>query len=106
MGDFKVNQKDIFFILKDQLDYASLCRLPRYKGLNEKTLDLLIKEAINFAKGVVDPLQALGENGVLDLKMERSHALPSLRRLSDNTEGMDGLQLQEISSMGDRAFPT
>jgi len=61
MGDYKVNQKDIFFILKDQIDYASLCRLPRYKGLNEKTLDLLIKEAIRFAKGVVDPLQALGE---------------------------------------------
>ena len=61
MGDFKANLKDIFFILKDQLDYASLCRLPRYKGLNEKTLDLLIKEAIRFARGVVDPLQALGE---------------------------------------------
>jgi len=61
MGDFKVNQKDIFFILRGQLDYGSLCRLPRYNGLNEKTLDLLIKEAIRFAKGVVDPLQALGE---------------------------------------------
>lgn len=61
MGDFKVNQKDIFFILKDQLNYGSLCALSRYKDLNEKTLDLLVKEALSFAKGVVDPLQALGE---------------------------------------------
>ncbi|HIJ56949.1 MAG TPA: acyl-CoA dehydrogenase, partial [Deltaproteobacteria bacterium] len=61
MGYFKVNQKDIFFILKDQLNYGSLCALSRYKDLNEKTLDLLVKEAISFAKGVVDPLQEIGE---------------------------------------------
>ena len=61
MGYFKVNQKDIFFILKDQLNYGSLCALSRYKDLNEKTLDLLVKEALSFAKGVVDPLQEIGE---------------------------------------------
>ena len=61
MGYFKINQKDIFFILKDQLNYASLCELSRYEDLNEKTLDLLVKEAIGFAKGVVDPLQEIGE---------------------------------------------
>ena len=61
MGHFKVNQKDLFFILKDQLNYGSLCELPRYRDLNEKTLDLLITEAVNFAKGVVDPLNAVGE---------------------------------------------
>ncbi len=61
MGSFKVNQKDLFFILKDQLNYGSLCELPRYRDLNEKTLDLLVTEAISFAKGVVDPLNAVGE---------------------------------------------
>ena len=61
MGHFKVNPKDLFFILKDQLDYGSLCELPRYRDLNEKTLDLLVNEAFNFAKGVVDPLNAVGE---------------------------------------------
>ncbi|MCP4722730.1 MAG: acyl-CoA dehydrogenase, partial [Desulfobacteraceae bacterium] len=61
MGQFKVNQKDIFFILKEQLDYSSLCKLDRYKDLNEKTLDLLVTEAINFAKGVMDPLNEIGE---------------------------------------------
>jgi len=61
MPHFKVNQKDIFFILKDQLNYGSLCSLGRYKGLNEKTLDLLVNEALRFAKGVVDPLQEIGE---------------------------------------------
>jgi len=59
---FKVNQKDIFFILKDQLNYGSLCELERYRGLNEKTLDMLVSEAIQFARGVVDPLQDIGEN--------------------------------------------
>ena len=31
MGHFKVNQKDIFFILKEQLNYGHLCTLDRYR---------------------------------------------------------------------------
>jgi alkylation response protein AidB-like acyl-CoA dehydrogenase len=61
MGDFKVNQKDLFFILKDQLGYGGLCELPRYVDLNEKALDLLVNEAIAFAKGVIAPLNQTGE---------------------------------------------
>ncbi|MBA4395147.1 MAG: hypothetical protein C0407_16480, partial [Desulfobacca sp.] len=44
MGHFKINEKDIFFILKDQLNYGSLCELPRYKELDEETLDMLVTE--------------------------------------------------------------
>ena len=61
MSHFKVNQKDIFFILKDQLNYGSLCSLDRYQGFDEKTFDMLVTEAIQFARGVVDPLQEIGE---------------------------------------------
>lgn len=61
MTDFKVNQKDIFFILKEQLGYGSLCELEKYRSLDEKTLDLMVNEALRFAKGVVAPLNEIGE---------------------------------------------
>ena len=61
MSHFKINQKDIFFILKEQLNYGSLCTLDRYRRLSEKAFDLLISEALKFARGVVDPLQEVGE---------------------------------------------
>ncbi len=61
MGHFKVNEKDIFFILKEQLNYGSLCKLERYRDLDEETLDMLVTEAIKFAKGVVEPLQGRGD---------------------------------------------
>jgi alkylation response protein AidB-like acyl-CoA dehydrogenase len=61
MSHFKVNPRDIFFILKDQLNYGSLCDLERYRGLNEKVLDMLVSEAVQFARGIVDPLQEIGE---------------------------------------------
>jgi alkylation response protein AidB-like acyl-CoA dehydrogenase len=65
MGHFKVNQKDIFFILKEQLQYGALVTLDRYDGLSEKVFDMLVSEAIKFARGVVEPLQEIGEkNGV------------------------------------------
>jgi 3-(methylthio)propanoyl-CoA dehydrogenase len=62
MGEFKVNTKDLFFILKEQLNYGNLCELDRYQDLNEKTLDMLVNEAYNFARGVLDPLDELSEN--------------------------------------------
>jgi alkylation response protein AidB-like acyl-CoA dehydrogenase len=65
VGDFKINPKDIFFILKEQLDYGSLCELPRYAELNEKALDLMVNEAIAFAKGVIAPLNEAGESQAL-----------------------------------------
>ncbi len=61
MGHFKLNEKDIFFILKEQLDYGSLCKLERYRELDQDTLDMLVAEAIKFAKGVIAPLQEIGE---------------------------------------------
>lgn len=61
MGNFKINQKDVFFILKEQLNYGKLCELDKYKDLNEKTLDLMVSEALSFAKGVLDPLNEIGE---------------------------------------------
>jgi alkylation response protein AidB-like acyl-CoA dehydrogenase len=62
MPHFKVNLKDIQFILNDQLNYGSLCALPRYEGLNAKALDMTVNEASVFAKKVVDPLQEIGES--------------------------------------------
>ncbi len=61
MAQFKVSQKDIFFILKEQVKYGSLCALDRYRDLNEKTLDLMVSEAISFSRGVIDPLNEIGE---------------------------------------------
>jgi hypothetical protein len=70
MGHFKINQKDVMFILKEQLNYGRLCELPRYREHNQKVLDLLVKEAIGFAKGVVDPLNKIGET--VGLKFEKN----------------------------------
>ncbi len=61
MTHFKINQKDIFYILKEQLGYGSLCSLERYESLTEETLDLLVTEAIRFAKKAVAPLNEIGE---------------------------------------------
>lgn len=61
MSHFKVNKKDVMFILKDQLDYGALCHMPRYRELNEKALDMLISEALSFAKNALSPLQEIGD---------------------------------------------
>ena len=89
MSHFKINQKDIFFILKEQLNYGSLSSLQRYRGLNEKTFDMLIAEALNFARGVVDPLQEIGEE--FGVKFENGHVnCPPEFRKAFKQYGQDG----------------
>jgi alkylation response protein AidB-like acyl-CoA dehydrogenase len=61
MPHFKINPRDLFFILNEQLNYTSLCRLDRYRDLNGPALDMLVTEALAFARGKVDPLQEIAE---------------------------------------------
>lgn len=66
MSHFRVNERDIYFILKEQLGYDSLCKLDRYRDLDVETLDMVVSEAVKFAKGVVAPLQEAGDrHGVI-----------------------------------------
>ncbi len=61
MPHFKINLDDIFFILKEQLHYADLCRFDRYRDIDEATLDMLVKQAHKFALSEIAPLQEIGE---------------------------------------------
>jgi len=61
MGHFKVSEKDIYFILREQLKYGNLCKLARYREYDVETLDMLVAEAVKFAGGVVAPLQESGD---------------------------------------------
>ena len=61
MAHYKVNTRDMFFILKEQLNYGSLCQLDRYKELDEDTLDMLVNEAVKFSRAEIAPLQEIGE---------------------------------------------
>lgn len=63
--------------MKNQLNYSGLCKLDRYRDLHEKTLDLIVAEAIKWATGKIAPLQEVGEkwgvkfeNGNIDCAVE------------------------------------
>jgi hypothetical protein len=79
MSHFKVNEKDLFFILKNQLNYGSLCRLDRYRELDEETLDLLINEAVKFARTEIAPLQEIGEKWGVVLENGAVRCAPEFR---------------------------
>jgi alkylation response protein AidB-like acyl-CoA dehydrogenase len=61
MSHFKVNERDIYFILKEQLNYGDLCKYDTYRDLDVDTLDMLVAEAVKFATGIVSPLQEPGD---------------------------------------------
>ena len=105
MGHFKVNQKDIFFILKEQLQYGALVTLDRYKGLSEKIFDMLVSEAINFARGVVEPLQEIGEKHGLKYENGKVSCPPEFREVF-RQYGRDGwIAAARDPEYGGQGFP-
>jgi len=105
MGSFKVNRKDIFFILKDQLNYGSLCELQRYRDFNEKALDLLVAEAVAFAKGVVDPLAEIGEACPPRMENGRVVCAPEMKD-AFQTYGRNGwIAVSRDPEYGGQGFP-
>ncbi len=105
MGHFKVNRQDLFFILKEQLNYSSLCSLDRYRELNEKMLDMVVSEAINVAIGVVDPLQEIGEKWGARLENGKVLLPPEFKEAFKHF-GRDGwIALSRDLEYGGQGFP-
>ncbi len=105
MSHFKINPKDIFFILREQLDYGSLCDLDRYKNLNQKILDMLVTEAIGFAKGVVAPLQEIGEKEGIRFQ-DGFVSCPSAFQKAFRQYGADGwIAAARDTKYGGQGFP-
>jgi len=61
MANLISDRRDIDFVLYEQLDVLALCKLPKYKGYNRKTFDLIISEARNFALKELLPTWAEGD---------------------------------------------
>jgi 3-(methylthio)propanoyl-CoA dehydrogenase len=79
MSHFKINERDIYFILKEQLNYGELCRLPLYKEFDVDTFDMSIGEAIKFAGSVLAPLQEVGDRHGAVLSDGKVHCAPGFQ---------------------------
>lgn len=105
MEHYKVNQRDIFFILREQLNYGSLCSLDRYRELDEKTLDMLVEVAISFASGVIDPLQEIGERHGVRFENGKVSTPPEFRE-AFRKYGSDGyIAAARDTEYGGQGFP-
>ncbi|HDG97456.1 MAG TPA: acyl-CoA dehydrogenase [Desulfobacterales bacterium] len=76
---YKVREEDLLFILNEELHYGDLCNYDRYKELSPETLDMLVKEAIRFAKGVLEPLQSEGEKHGVRFENGKVYLAPGFR---------------------------
>ena len=105
MGNFKINRQDLFFILKEQLNYSSLCSLDRYKEIDEKMMDMVVTEAISVATGIVDPLQEIGEESPPRLENGKVICPPEFREAFKHF-GEDGwVAISRDLEYGGQGFP-
>jgi alkylation response protein AidB-like acyl-CoA dehydrogenase len=105
MDHFKVSTGEILFILKEQLDYAGLCNLERYRGLDEDTLDMLVIEAVRFAKGVLSPLQEIGEKWGARLENGQVRCAPEFREAFRQFGKNGWIAVARDTRYGGQGFP-
>ena len=105
MGHFKVNEKDLFFILKDQLNYGSLCELDRYCELDEETLDMLVNEALKFAKGEIESLQEIGEKWGVVYENGQVRCAPEFKKAFKLCGEMGWIAAARDPQYGGQGFP-
>jgi alkylation response protein AidB-like acyl-CoA dehydrogenase len=102
---FKVNRKDLFFILKNQLHYGSLCSLARYREFKEEMLDMVVSEAITLSGEVVDPLQGIGEKWGVKFDKGKVSCPPEFKE-AFRRFGEDGwIGLSRNTRYGGQGFP-
>ncbi|MEJ2643045.1 MAG: acyl-CoA dehydrogenase N-terminal domain-containing protein, partial [Desulfosarcinaceae bacterium] len=61
MAQLIADLQDVAFVLYDQMKVETLLSHDRFKDLNRKTLDLILKEARNFGLKEILPTRAEGE---------------------------------------------
>ncbi|UCD57352.1 MAG: acyl-CoA dehydrogenase [Candidatus Hydrogenedentota bacterium] len=53
---YRVNKRDVDFVLNEQLQVEQLCKLDRYRDFDREDFDMIIGESIKFATEVLGPL--------------------------------------------------
>ncbi|MGO8942292.1 MAG: acyl-CoA dehydrogenase [Syntrophobacteraceae bacterium] len=105
MSHYKVNPRDIFFILKDQLNYGKLCELERYRELDEATLDMLVNEAIKFARTEISPLQEIGEKWGVVYEDGQVRCAPEFKKAFEVCAENGWVAPSEDTEYGGQGFP-
>ena len=59
------DKRDVDFVLYEQLEVENLTKHQRYKDMNAKMFDMIVKEARNFAIKEVLPVNAEGDKAGL-----------------------------------------
>ncbi len=60
--EFKVDRRDIQFILNEVFEVGKLCEFPAFSEFDPDTFHLIIEEAANFAEKVIAPINEIGDS--------------------------------------------
>jgi len=61
MTDFRVDKRDIQFVLFEQFETEKLCQLDAYREFNRELFEMVTDEAVKMATEVVAPLNKVGD---------------------------------------------
>jgi len=60
-NNYTVNEKDVRFVLYEQLRIEDLCRMEPFTGFSREDFDLVLNESLKLAKNVLAPLHELSD---------------------------------------------
>ena len=105
MANLISDRRDIDFVLYEQLDVLALSKLPKYKGYNRKTFDLIITEARNFALKEMLPTWVDGDRIGVTFENGQVKVPPSYHRAFELLREGEWSALAESPEWGGQGVP-
>ena len=105
MANLISDRRDIDFVLYEQLDVLALTKLPKYKGYNRKTFDLIITEARNFALKELLPTWVDGDRVGVTFENGQVKVPPSFHRAFQLLREGEWSALAENPEWGGQGMP-
>jgi alkylation response protein AidB-like acyl-CoA dehydrogenase len=105
MAQLIADLQDVAFVLYDQMKVETLLTHDRFKDLNRKTLDLILKEARNFGIKEILPTRAEGEAQGLTFKDGQVQAPECYRRVHDLLLDAELTSPTEDPAVGGQGLP-
>jgi alkylation response protein AidB-like acyl-CoA dehydrogenase len=105
MANLISDRRDIDFVLYEQLEVLALTKLPKYKGYNRKTFDLILTEARNFALKELLPTWVDGDRIGVRFENGQVTVPPSFQRAFQLLREGEWSALAENPEWGGQGIP-
>ena len=105
MANLLFDDRDIKFVLFDQLGVQKLCEVEKYSEWSQKVLEMLLSEAQKFSEKVLFPLNIDGDKDGIKFENGKVFSIPGTKKAYEDFVEGGWLTPCEEEGLGGQGLP-